>query len=294
MGGVLDDVLGSGGGGINPAITIIANVSPSNSGTDNTTNLQSAIDRAAAQGGGVVRIGAYSSPIPIGAPLVPKAGVSVVGSGWVVNPIANAIPTSGTVLQGDGTFPIFAYKSLMVFTSNLSSENSGTVVGWTLGDGTYRTMFSNGQYRFVTISGASASWLGSSITAGKYAYYECNTQYASYNAALNDMVDGFSIESVAFDNCSDGIRFGTVNQSSIRHGDFKNLYISRHTFGWGFYFENFQECNFDQLENYQTGSSNSNAIDTAGCMGFFASLGSPDYTGNSSFCLLYTSDAADE
>lgn len=113
-----------GGGGGSSGVETVADVSPSQGSVTNWLALQGAIDTVTAAGGGIVAIGGFSGPIPISSTISlgtsvaigsgnadnPFNGVLIRGSGYTINENTQAAD-AGTVLQGTGAFPIFAYNA---------------------------------------------------------------------------------------------------------------------------------------------------------------------------------------
>lgn len=92
-------------------IQLTADMSPSYSASANSSNLQKLINQLSAAGGGLINIEAYNSPIPVASTIVLANNVAIRGAGWsaLLN-VGTQRVIPGTVLQGDGTFPIFSFN----------------------------------------------------------------------------------------------------------------------------------------------------------------------------------------
>ena len=91
----------------NGLYTTVAQVSPSQGAVTNWLALQGAVNEVAAIGGGRVAIAGFTGPISMSAGILLQNNVIIQGAGCVAE---TGLPVSGTVLQGNGTFPMFYYN----------------------------------------------------------------------------------------------------------------------------------------------------------------------------------------
>ena len=107
--GQLASEIASGAGS---GVVTTALVSPSQGAPQNWLALQGAVDEVAGTGGGRVAIAGFEGVIPMSAGVLLQDNVIIQGAGYngVTGRPGPPLAPGGTVLQGDGTFPMFYYN----------------------------------------------------------------------------------------------------------------------------------------------------------------------------------------
>ncbi|KDB53937.1 hypothetical protein X805_04910 [Sphaerotilus natans subsp. natans DSM 6575] len=137
---------------------------------------------------------------------------------------------------------------------------------------------------------AYTAFIGGTVLEGNgtFAAYGCNMDDAvsplASTAAFNAMaVFGAGFENCGFENFTYAVKGGANYKSSFINSAFSNLYALNCT-AWGFYFENFIECSFDNLQSMRA---------TLGIAAFIGSASNAVLSpGNSTLTRLYGEPAS--
>lgn len=166
-----------------------------------TAGIIAAAQVALAAGAGYVDLPAQTITLTGSLPIY--AGVRYRGQGWACDHISAQSYTlsSGTILEGDGTFPAFYFVGTA----------GGSAAQATLGD----------------------------LTAPQ----------ASSAVMVDPMVKGVGVQDLGISNFSYGIKIGALYNGGCILSAFRNL-MAQNCTEWGFWFENFTACQFDEIYSY--------------------------------------------
>lgn len=144
--------------------------------TLNNAGILAAAVAAQAAGGGVVQLPAATITLTASLPLLP--GVTYNGAGFTVTGQGSPTLTGGTILKGDGTFPLFAGNATDLGVPYSSS--AALISNWISGCGVSSMGLQNGSY---------------GIKCG--ALYQAGAQYGNFHDLF---IQGCSVNAAWFEN----------------------------------------------------------------------------------------------